>query len=37
MRANHGYKYKEAFDQNAIKIDYYGEKISYGKFLTKYA
>ena len=36
MKANHGYKYKEDFDENSIKLNYYGKKIFYGNFLTNY-
>lgn len=36
MKAEHGHTYKRKFDQDNMKIDYYGEKISYGDLLTKY-
>jgi hypothetical protein len=34
MRAEHGYSYKTAFDQNIMMIDYYGKKMTYLDFLS---
>ena len=34
MRASHGSSYKRGFDQNPIKIDYYGKEMTYLEFLS---
>ncbi len=34
MRAHHGSSFKRGFDQNPIKIDYYGKEMTYLEFLS---
>ena len=35
MKAYHGYSFKTRFDQNILKIDYYGQEMTYEDFLSK--
>jgi hypothetical protein len=36
MVAEHGRSYKTKFDQNIIKIDYYGQEMTYPEFLSNH-
>ena len=36
MRAEHGGTYKRAFNSNDMKIDYYGQEMTYLEFLSNY-
>jgi hypothetical protein len=36
MRAEHGATYKRAFNSNDMKIDYYGQEMTYLEFLSNY-
>ena len=36
MRVEHGGTYKRAFNSNDMKIDYYGEDLTYSEVLSKY-
>ena len=36
MRAEHGSSYKTNFDQNILKIDYYGQELTYLEFLSNH-
>lgn len=36
MVASHGLSYKKSFDQNIVKIDYYGQELTYLEFLSNH-